>query len=350
MKYLRKIFYLLIFLNFSSILIGQTNSQIVNYYENINTAELKITKQDYNTALIYYKKSFKIRKGFGKDLNNAIICSSLSSKPTSHSFIYDVFKDLVRLGCELPYFEKEEFKYLRKGRKWKSFLRQYPKLHLEYHKYIDTFFRSSILKLYERDQTCRKKGSKREIENINIADSINYSALQTLIKSKGLPSEDRIGLFFSADKKFFIESRINVILLHAYQKKKYDFTQILLDGVQKGEISPNLYLILADIQSTNTGNLDTKLQRHSIIKVNNTFYYGLRKNEKQQEKKINENRKSIFKCSLNDDITKIVYHLANKELPFTFETGMGIGIYNFPPKQELEFIKELEKIEITDGQ
>ncbi len=328
-----------------------TDERLVNYYQLVNQAELKIAENDYNSAYFLYEKAFSIfEQPHAKDLYNRM---KIALKINNNKKAFD---DYHSLKCmEYPF--KDGFHQIHFGKKTDKKKPCKNKIDLQYKQELDTLF---IL-----DQKYRRlsKGDYGRFQKeITKGDSIASLKLNQLIQDKGFPNEYDIGLKSSDATSFhhFYYIIWHQLASNIYSPQRVNFTSEINKALNKGKITPDIAAFLSDLNN-NSSNYDSK--HFEILKFSKNDYY--QENKETQKKgvteadccyvhewffpenrnesgvelvnTINRNRQKIGLSSLDDHIKKRLFTLHNNEfrLPVTHVIEM-----NFKHPEDTEKIKK----------
>ena len=208
-----------------------SNDSTLNYYYQINNAEILIAKGNYEEAIISYAKiESKYGYLYGKDKLNLSICLLL-------------LKDKGRATKYLSYLLKNGAKpeWLLKN---SVIAKNYSPSELN--KYYDSISRKnktlcdSLNNIYMNDQKYRVLPNaytvhKREID---IADSLNIIMFNKILSDyKGIPNEFQIGF---SDQLLINPPFLLHVLHQSSGVKTFDYSEILLKEIKKGNINPHV--------------------------------------------------------------------------------------------------------------
>ena len=313
MKYIKKTLLLLFitFIFFSS----KAQLKYIDYHTVISKAENHILEKKYKEAFQLYDSVFKIYpKRFSKDLYNASICAARSNQSDNAA---EYLMELSNYGYSPLIINKITFKSKNSTVKWRAFKRGYKKnlkkKFKERNQNNDYLF---FEELFRRDQFFRmKKGSYSVYgDTINLIDSINMSELKQYILLNGYPTDKVLMPDFGSN------SRLYIIVRHAYQNKDYTLSEMLFDEVKKGNLHPYIFAELED-KKYSSQKIGDKYCVLTYFKIEGKIIE--RKLNSDKIKDYNVNRASIGLESLEIYKKKQFYKFKIK-IPFLFEKYEGL--------------------------
>lgn len=346
MKHAASVFFLL--LNFIGVVKAQ-HDYTKKYYPFINQAELQIIDDKYDDALELYCKAFKsVPRCFSKDYYNAAVCAVKAMK---YDTAFQFLDSLVVKGTEKSFFNNcSAFQPLKKERKWQIFLANFDKNHQIALNRQNSTFEKLLKGLDFSDQEFRAKnrGSELYRDTINKIDKHNVKILNMLIEKYGFPNEHLIG------RKNPIEEDLPgfTVFLHQSQKmgknqEDFDFTNIQIEAVKKGELDPHVYAVWASFQGKSKKNLgDATTMQLSFGDKKTPF--GIPKYTPEQKKLMNTERIELGLESLEDYSRKSIFAIKNEDKMrrFAFERYFTLYILDCDDEKQykagfgiLEFIE-----------
>lgn len=214
------------------------NEKLQNYYHNINLAEKHIVLNKLDSALINYKKAFKIyQQPNAKDVYNSMqVAINLNKK----KFANQQFEQLRCLQYQFPdgFLEKNKNFIDPKNKKCNQ------KINVKLKKSLDS--------LVVIDQKYRKLSGgdyKKYQKEITNGDSIASTKLLKLIKEYGFPNEYDIGLK-SAGSDFMHQFYFIVwhqLKSNTISPQRVNFADILVKALNDGKITPENATFLYDL-------------------------------------------------------------------------------------------------------
>jgi hypothetical protein len=281
--------------------LGQTNAAQYFYYT--NKAELAIVDGQHAAAINYYDSSMQfLTIPLGQDVYNAALCHALAG---NNARAFKALSFLVTLGVDMTIFNQPGLKSLKKDSKgWQDFMRQYPKLREQYRQHIDTGIIAQIKMMNKADQNffCQmpqKLDDNRFMDSLKDNDGYLVAQLkQYFNKYGGYLPEAVVGLNYSkgsisTDPIFYI------LLRHHYQNQRYELTPLLKKAMENGYIRPELFASWADLEVAGTYGASG-----IVIQAENEFYA---KQFKGFRSRVEEKRKSLWLCPIDDEVRKTLY-------------------------------------------
>lgn len=307
------------------------------YHPVIHEAELLVLTKDYSAALDKYKDAFKaVQEPFARDYYNAAVCAMLTE---DYEQTFHYLDELVLKGVELPFIRKQEvFKPLHETKDWEKFLKSYPKRRDKYKRRADLDIREDLDELYARDKYYRfaKGGLRVYADTLRKIENDNVDILLRNIQKYGYPGEKLIGVGDTIEQlpRFSI-----VIERQTKAKNGVDFTDILKEAVQQGNLSPQAAAYLMETQQGNR-----KYKTRALVKVacsnkkdceggkklKGLNKYLVEKLTKEEEEKINALRATIGLEPVNDYRKKVLYSLSDNRFMLGYK--WSVANYYAPSK------------------
>jgi hypothetical protein len=322
------------------------------YYNYINSAELRIVDSDYWEALHFYDKAFQEKKiPFAKDRYNASVCAALLKMNLR---CYSELRHVLDKGYAIANIKSKDVFY-------DFFKTDFGNKLIKYNQtskktYISTY-RETLDSLFNADQFFRNKEGKYVlyIDTIRKIDRSNVDLLNKLISKYGFPSEELIGVSDSS----FIPITYRILIIHQQsgsQTRVFDYTDIIKNALEEGKIEAHL---AAELISKSSGNdlygiyessglikcvLDSLNSVAGLSSNPNANYDGVKWGylvlSPEREAEINLNRSKLGLESISDSRAKSIFLLKDKR--FDFALPSSNSIFLFENKKEYE--KALEKI------
>jgi hypothetical protein len=300
------------------------------YHPVIHEAEQLVVAKDYKAALDKYKDAFKaVPEPFARDYYNAAVCAMLT-EDYDQTFRY--LDELVLKGVELPFIRKQEvFKPLHETKDWEKFLKSYPKRRDKYKRRSDLNVRADLDELYARDKYYRfaKGGLRVYADTLRKIENDNVDLLLRSIQQHGYPGEKLVGVGDTIEQlpRFSI-----VIERQTKAKNGFDFTDILKDAVQQGNLSPQAAAYLMETQQGNR-----KYKTRALIKVacsnkkdcegdkklKSLNKYLVEKLTDEEEAKINTLRAEIGLEPVSDYRKKVLYSLSDNRFMLGYKWSVA---------------------------
>ncbi len=346
-----KIFiFLLALLYFPS---GVWGGNFKNYLSYIDRAESCIVYDNFKEAQVFYDSAFHSwNKPFAIDLLNDLKCANLN---TDYPTVRLLASHLVSLGCELSFFQEPIYLSAFRGSpEWKSLIDEYPAIRMKYVKNNDWKLRSQIEKMCAKDQFLRQLDHNYTFlrDSIYKTDDTIKTELQHIFKHK-FPNEYDFGVFLSDDTTLMDYHPLHIIILHNYGKddtavvhnanlKTFDFTNILLAAVEKGDMHPEDFALLND----RSGKFMIGYgfgQMALLYKIDKKLY--CEKESTKMNDEITANRKRIGLCTREDGRKKLIYDKIRNSNKFILRKSLfGISDFGIPWSEN-----QLKKLFIDTG-
>lgn len=334
---------LLLFISCSATkLFAQSPDYTQVYYPVINEAEVNILNQNYADALIAYKQAFaSVPSPFARDYFNAAV-SALQVEDEKLAF--DYLEKLALKGVSLKYLQKQEaFEDVQNAKRWKKFVKKYPKYRKKYKKAVNVDLRADLDELYARDQYFRQaKGGYRVYgDTLKQIEDANVKRFLKWVEQYGYPGEALIGVADSLEQlpRFYI-----VIERQTKARNGYDFTDLILEAVQQGNLAPQTAAFLLDKQAgsnlygskafvkLNCSNCD----ENSIL--NRSKQYFVKAKSEQELDQINKRRESLGLDAVEDYLMKVIFEMENSK--FKLATDWAIANYYVPSQEAAKIMME----------
>lgn len=255
------------------------------YYRNCNKAELDILEKDYEGALSHYKKAFKTEHpGYADDYFNAL---KVTQELNEVDFAVFCGQNLLDRGICAEFFDAFSVLNDKEIRK-ELFSHQDTLLNKEY--------RVLLNRMYNEDQVAH--GDYANKARMSLVDSINFSEFKKLIQAYGFPSEKKVGIECSSNKRGFHFIPLDILLTHFSERKYTGVDDILRNAVSSHKLTPHKYMYYVQYIG-----MESKFIPVPIVRIEGEYYqYRL---SKKQLRGVNKARKKIGAPSLEDHVRKI---------------------------------------------
>ena len=200
---------------------GQLQDNVKLYYDKVNEAEQEVINENFKKAINFYNEAFVHKTPFCKDLYNQSICFAIINK--KRKCIKNIQK-LIDYNYPLDsLLVNEKLNKIISKHEFKS-------------NYIyDINYRYALDSIFERDQFYRKLDRIVYKDSIKHIDTLNVIRLLSLIKEKGFPTEQKIGVYSGFDYNSFA-----IIVVHNFFNGKgqqfFNFQNIVLNAINNGDI------------------------------------------------------------------------------------------------------------------
>jgi hypothetical protein len=224
-----KFFFLAIFLNSASIAFAQEN--LKSYYDNIYKADDFIVAGRLDSAELSLRAAFAHKpKPFARHL---YIYAIVNSKLGNFQKVSSAFKSLLELGMPFDKIvEANLFSGYLQSAEGKKMAKSYKKIKPSY----DHAYRERIKLMLVRDQLFRTKAGSYSTygDTIKKIDRENIDELMMLIRTKGFPTEQRVGI----DEKLNFAPLFALLIIHQSSgpMQQYDFSELIREQVKNGNI------------------------------------------------------------------------------------------------------------------
>lgn len=266
----------------------------VPYFKEIEVAQELVADGKYEASLERYHDVFeRFTFRYARDCINAAEVSIMLGDQTSITYFIEC---AIERGVPISYFENNRaYADYRKTGEWLEFIGKSEELITKYHDSLNQDLRSEINDMFAEDQRIRRKYYKwyNLLWRSRIGkkwETLNKEQVERIIeitKEHGFPGERLIGVDtpndhdkISADQ--FSAGILIVIFIHHYSQPNPSFDSILLEQVQKGNLSNFHYATICDFEAQ-YGN--GKYETHGP--------FGLRFTSNSSISDLNQKRKSI---------------------------------------------------------
>jgi hypothetical protein len=249
-----------------------------NYYKTINRAELKIVDSLYNDALTRYDSAFSIvAKPFGKDFHNAALLAIII-RNDDKAFGY--LNKLMEKGLDMDYFNREIFNSLRNNQKWNDFSKKYEANHEKIMKSFDLELRRELEAMQRKDQSLdwlRISNIQQNKDSFTILVYKNMERINELIKTKGFPDENKLGVI-----RLPHYSPLWIPLMHYIQTQQIVLSDSRKDLIDKGAPSYNIEKAGIDYKKYNlsamlmNASIEGKFPVHSFANMEEQKYIPIK--------------------------------------------------------------------------
>jgi hypothetical protein len=306
MKFLKSFFFAIILFFCCNTAVAQTGAKkydAAKYFAYANKAELQIVDSNYKNAILFYDSAFtNLAAPLSQDMYNYSICAVLEKK---YEAAYDAIKFLIERGCDSMLFFKNPGFHEFRNREQTRIRKNYPVFISNRSKYIDTKIIRDILEMNEVDQYYFRK-RVNNLSNKPFIDSLQKNDDSLILKLKKYFTifqylhEGVIGVRLE-DSKLSCYPVFNILVRHHYQDLKYDLTPVLKNALESGYLRPELYASWVDFEFGRTPGFGAELL---INEINNSLYISKYSGIKS---KIEENRKEIGLCTLEEQVKKTIF-------------------------------------------
>ena len=292
----------------------------INYQTYVRKAELLITEQKIDSAIINYDKAFKqFKQPFVRDVYNAIICNAVNQH---YKNAIKLSKYLIDLGVDSAFFSNNEhFKTMLSSKMWSKkivkagyFRKNNPS--------IDTTLRNELYTRYLRDQDV--KNPKRKVY---IAENAAWLRDRLLVNK--FPIFHKTGIFLSDNR--IKNDLYEIMLLHYFDQLKpnkkaplesdsLNLSKLLFDLAKTGQISPTFF---SSLNVIGTAYELMPMPKEYYIVVGDSVFV---KNTKEVElANIDKKRLELGLHSVENYMKLIRYNSFNKQ--FMLVAGTNVGIF-----------------------
>jgi len=203
------------------------------YYQLTEQAENYIISRQYAKAKTAYTTLASTYPTlYARDIHNAIrVC--ILSRDLDSAFWWS--EKLATKGVELPYFNSKLVSGLKKNARWKSFSARYDSIAKQAQLKWDIPLKNAMFSLCEEDQSDYGLENRKDSRVLYETTERVTLKLVDLLKQKGFPSEERIGVFVKKDTVLAQSPEFYVVFRHAVQQKPKSLDELnaLLDTYYK---------------------------------------------------------------------------------------------------------------------
>jgi len=189
----------------------------INYYTYTEEAENYILKRQFVKAKEQYNllnKNYNIV--FARDIHNALRCAILT-RDYENTYYWAV--KLAKKGVDIKYFNSKIFNLLKKQKDWNNFSKKYNSIYNEFQSKRDIKLKEEIEKLLHEDQSDYGLANRKEPKILFDTTERVTNKLIDLLKEKGYPSEEKIGVYTKNDTVIISFPDYHVLIRHAIQQK-----------------------------------------------------------------------------------------------------------------------------------
>ncbi len=327
---------LFIIFSFIPFVLSASPQSLVDYYKNIDSAEMLIVGNNFDKALLFYHKANKIKPLFSVDLKNAVTAAAKTGKVKEVLFFS---KKLVQIGYKIEGFNtlSSELKSY-----YQKIVRHCHNVRLL--KSINLTYRDSLTIMVNIDQSLLKSPETRKIykDSIDIIFASNALRLVNMINRYGFPSEEKIGINSESDPA--------VIIIHqrgGEKNQQINFSNIVKSAVLKGEYYNKTGALLIEnaegkqgriynCLSLMRGSFDTVVMVQNnfgeLMKKDTTFFtnWGAELISDSTKNKFDERRKELYLDIVDNAFKKAVYQLLHPEFNLgNRDSGLTIKWKNY---------------------
>lgn len=353
MRYFFLLIFSVVYLNAFSQELAITNKKLLNYYDLINKAEIAIVDNKLTEAEKLYSDAFLLNdKLYAKDVYNEMVVLLKLGK-------YELaYRNYSLLAC-LDYSFNSDFIN-------KYFPSKYLKRKIKCQQTLDFNYKKDLDSLFSKDQYYRNISNGNYYnykKQLTEADSITSATLVKLINKRGFPNEYTIGLG-SANKMFF--QNFYFIIWHQlatnlYSSQKVNFSQILINALNEGKITPENAAFLLDLNNGKSQFFSKHFAINQFYVGNGSplsIYHQVKENtaiadccyvtygffpQKRDDfinellTTLNNNRRKIGLSSIDDQLKKSIFSLNNNDYKFSEMTFEG---HQFERELDAKFLKD----------
>lgn len=289
-----KFIFLTIFLATTQLVFSQENLEA--YYNHTHKAEHFIIDNRLDSAELYFRKAFTYRQHpFARHL---YISAIVNSKLGNFKAVSGALVSLIELGLRFEKISQVKlFSNYLKSKEGKRLAKIQKNIKHTY----DPAYRLRIEQMAERDQFFRTKpGSYATYgDTIKKIDQENVDSLLMLIKTKGFPTEQKIGI----DENLSFAPLFSILFIHQSNGplQQYDFSELLRQNVRNGNIenkegyflfnrvSGGNFMEIVRVQQVQL--IDSLKSRgnpsnHIVLNTSKWGYLGISEKEKENAKRL----------------------------------------------------------------
>ncbi|WP_165750426.1 hypothetical protein [Cellulophaga sp. Z1A5H] len=267
----------------------------LNYYDEINNAELAHLDTDFKKSDAMYQVAFALVDRPFKD--DCLLAALNAEQLKDYRKTYDYLSKGVSVGLtkkrilkELPKFKKYDY--------WDTFENEYEAKRAGYVNALDMELRDELLEMVEKDQAVRHPifGSWKKAKKV---DQINYELLLKIIIENNKKWPDRFLIGDGNQKGKYTYGEITIMLHHFSKEEVLTLKPYLIASILSGGLSP--YNVAYPLDYTNLKIIGKKGNyRYTCLHVGS---YNAAKDEKVEIcdcEKATQEREKIGLESLDD--------------------------------------------------
>lgn len=266
---------------------------VEKYHDLINKAELYITDNNEEKALILYQEAFKEAFGhFSKDYYNALLCAI---KMKTDSLCIEYTRELAKRGVPVIFFNQPHLQYVET-------VQNISALYEEISTRIDKNLLDTIKLMIWEDQQYRGDNLAQQ-GRINTIDELNYSRVVRILKEYGYPPELLTGTNMMRNgRRIGTRSDFDVILTHQLKNGHCELMEYLEHSLRNGSLNPEVFV-------THATYCFDKEHRLGCFNRNQDVYFQIDSLiftcDSANEESVNKTRKQYYLCSIHDLKKKI---------------------------------------------
>lgn len=248
---------------------------VEKYNKFIDSAELNILNKKYVEALGYYfeaENNIGIPMAF--DMNNALI-TTVHLEDWDNAIYWS--KKIISKGINPSFFEKKIFNKLKSTNEWGKFNKEINIYYENFEKTKNKVLIDSlrILNKIDQQQYCLIPSGKIDLSDAFSKTVFIDSLLSRLIKNRGFPSEEKIGVSISNGNTIDPLPIFFSLLRHSYQSNSNLLENDYKNAVEKGLLSQEVYNNLFLMDKSNYLAIDCKIYKSKFISNKDEFQNNL---------------------------------------------------------------------------
>ncbi|MDR2836350.1 MAG: hypothetical protein LBV69_09220 [Bacteroidales bacterium] len=265
----------------------------LNYYENVNIAEMNIVNKKLDSAIYFYDLAFPLtEKPMVKDIHNALMCA-VSIKNNSKT--QDYLEKITLKNLNPNYYKRYKLtKYLTKN--------QFKNIKERYKRKINSYVYQFLDSLQNEDQKIRTQENYLKFHYKIIAtDTSNYNCYIKFLENNDFPDE-------SQTINYPNQQRIDNILFHHwfqtthwFQMQKNNVDSLIIKQIKEFNIANYHYANFYDIRN---GSFVGKPNYGMVFFVKYKHNVKLLNFSKEDLIQINKNRKDLGLDTRENSIIK----------------------------------------------
>lgn len=305
---------------------------VEKYHDLVNRAELYITENNEEKALMLYQEAFKERFGhFSKDYYNALLCAI---QMKADSLCIEYTQALAKRGVPVSFFNQAHLQYA-------GSVKNISALYEEISTGIDKNLVDTLKLMILEDQQYRGDNLAQE-GSINTIDELNYTRVVRILKEYGYPSEQLTGTNMMRNgRRIGTRNDFDVILTHQLKNGHCELMEYLEHSLRSGSLNPEVFVTHA------TYCFDEE-QRLGCFNKNQVVYFQIDSLiftcDSPNETSVNKTRKQYYLCSL-DDLKKKIHFAFDKtrEQPYSLHCNYSITYRELNGNDLDKNVQELKK-------
>ena len=308
------------------------SQDVKKYHELVNKAELYITDNKEEEALMLYQVAFKENfDHFSKDYYNALLCA-IKMKADSSCIKYA--QELVKRGVPVVFFNQPHLQYV-------NYIKDISALYKEIEIKIDKNLLDTISLMIKEDQQYRVDDVAQQ-DVIQKIDEFNYNRIVRIFKKYGYPSELLTGTtMIQNGRRIGTRSDFDVLLTHQLKNGHCELMEHLKHSLRKGSLNPEVFV-------THATYCFEEEQRLGCFNRNQEVYFQIDSLiftcDPADEASVDKIRKQYYLCTIGELKKKVHFAFDKlKKQPYSLHCNYSVTYRMLNGNSLDENIQELKK-------